>query len=220
MRLKPDGWYEADRGKHFVLTEKGRSEVASFKHMTVGEPTSNYDTQAIKWSVEAGYEIEVPIQDWIVKTGYEVVYDHNGHTLSAGNPVVFPERVLAENYMEHYKSRTWFDHELYIKESIYEGRALKDCQEYNGKQVYNKSWYFGIHALSIGDYVEQSIVDDIIDCLPPACMRSDCVQLGEPASDKKDANGNYRTTYATFKRVSDGVWEYCGNCFRGENVAA
>ena len=215
-----NGWYIADKGKHFVLTEKGEAESATFHNMTVGEPTSDYDTEATHWSVEAGHEIEVDIPDWIVKTGYEVVYDHNGYTLTAGNPIVFPERILAKKYMEHYKNRPWFNHELYIREAVYEGRALKPCKEYSGKQVYNSSWYYGIDTLRIGDLVEQEIIDNLIDCLSPACMRSDCSQLGEPASHEKDTNGNYKATYATFKKVADSIWEYCGNCFRGENVAA
>lgn len=219
MRLR-NGWYQADKGKHFVLTEKGKAEVASFHHKSVGEPTSEYGTEAVHWSVENGYEIEVNIPDWIVKEGYEVVYDHNGYTLTAGNPVVFPERILAEKYMEHYKSRPWFDHELYIREVVYEGRALKPCREYNGKQVYNSSWYYGTDALNVGDLVEQEIVDNLMDSLPPVCMRSDCSQIGEPASHKEDTNGNYKATYATFKKVAEGIWEYCGDCFRGENVAA
>lgn len=215
-----NGWYIADKGKHFVLTEKGKIEVASFRDMTVGEPTSEYDIEAVHWSVDSGYEIEVAISDWIVKEGYEVVYDYKGYTLTAGNPIVFPERILAEKYMENYKSHPWFHHELYIRETIYEGKSLTPCREYNGKQVYNSSWYYGIDALNVGDLVEQNIVDELMDCLPPACMRSDCSQLGEPASHKEDASGNYKATYTTFKKVAEGIWEYCGDCFRGENVAA
>ena len=28
MKLRKDGWYQADKGKYFVLTEKGKNEVA------------------------------------------------------------------------------------------------------------------------------------------------------------------------------------------------
>lgn len=121
--------------------------------------------------------------------------------------------------MKHHKNGVYHDYDLYIKETTYEGRALSPCREYNRKQVYNKDWYYGTDALEVGDLVEQEIVDDIINCLPPVCMRNDCVQLGEPASHKKDANGNFKATYATFKKVSENTWEYCGNCCRGENVA-
>lgn len=214
-----NGWYIADKGKHFVLTEKGKEESATFRNMTVGKPTSDYDTEATRWSVEAGHEIEVDILDCITKTGYEVVYDHNGYTLTAGNPIVFPERILAEKYMEHYKNYSWCDHDLYIREKVYEGRALKPCRQYDGKQVYNKDWYYGTDALKVGDLVEQEIVNDLMDSLSPACMRSDCSQLGEPSSHKEDANGNYKATYATFKKIAEGIWEYCGDCFRGENIA-
>ena len=219
MRLR-NKWYQADKGKHFVLTEKGKAEVASFRDMTVGKPTDEYDTEAVQWSVDSGYEIEIDIPNWTKKTGYEVVYDHKGYTLTAGNPVIFPERILAEKYMKHHKNNVYRDCELYIREAIYEGRALEPCREYNGKQVYNQSWYFGTDALKVGDLVEQEIVSDLMDSLPPVCMRSDCSQIGEPASHKEDANGNYKATYTTFKKVAEGIWEYCGNCFRGENIAA
>ena len=219
MTLK-NGWYIADKGKHFVLTEKGKAESATFRYMTVGEPTREYDTEATRWSVEAGHEIEVDIPNWIVKEGYEVVYDYQGYTFTAGNPVVFPERILAEKYMEHHKNNTYHDYDLYIRETVYEGKALTPCREYNGKQIYNSSWCYSIDILKVGDLIEQEIADNILDSLPPACMRSDCLQLGEPTSHKKDAKGNFKATYATFKKVAEGIWEYCGDCFRGENVAA
>lgn len=73
-----------------------------------------------------------------------------------------------------------------------------------------------------GDYVAQAVVDDAMDCLPPACMTSACSQMGEPYSHRLDPEtGSWRATYATFRRVTsspDGIWQYCGHCFRGETV--
>lgn len=93
---------------------------------------------------------------------------------------------------------------------------------YNGKEVWTEDT-FDYGAVQIGDYVDQAVVDDIMDCLPPACMRSDCSQMGEPYSHRFDPNtGKWRETYATFKRVAgrwpDSIWEYCGHCFLGENT--
>ena len=89
---------------------------------------------------------------------------------------------------------------------------------YNGKKVYGIE-EFKYSEAKIGDYVTQEVVDDAMDCLPPACMRSDCSQMGEPYSMKKDPDtGKWRNVYNTFKRVEKKVWEYCGHCFRGENV--
>lgn len=219
MELRRDGWYRADKGKHFVLTEKGQAEVAGYKYKIVGEPVSEYDTEAVRWSVESGYVIEVDIPDWVVKTGYEVVYDYMGYTLYAGNSMVFPERKLAENYMKHFQSFPWMDRELYIREATYEGRALKECREYNGKQVYNSDWYYGTACLETGDLVEKEIVDDIINCVPPTCMRSDCMQCGEPQSEKlNEVDGKWQLTYATFKQIDGGIYEFCGYCFAGENM--
>lgn len=89
---------------------------------------------------------------------------------------------------------------------------------YNGKEVFTQDT-FSYDKVQIGDYVEQAVVDDAMDCLPPACMRSTCSQMGEPYSHREDPEtGRLRATYATFKKVDKGIWQYCGHCFRGENV--
>lgn len=82
---------------------------------------------------------------------------------------------------------------------------------------------FSYDKVQIGDLVEAAVVMDAMDCLPPACMRLDCAQLGEPYSHREDPeSGKWRATYATFKCLkggwNDGVWEYRGHCFRGENT--
>lgn len=210
-------WYIADEGKHFILTEKGKAECKSYAYKTVGEPVDEYDTEAVYWAVERGYVREVPIPDWEETTGYQVVYDYNGHQLTVGNPIVFPKREIAEKYMRNYQKKPWMDEKLYIKEATYKGHELKPCKEYNGKPVYDELWYYGTDTLNIGDYVTEKIVDDMIDCLPPACMRFNCMQCGEPHSSRIDENGKQRTTYTTFKQIADDVWEYCGDCFLGKN---
>lgn len=92
--------------------------------------------------------------------------------------------------------------------------------QYNGKKVFTQDT-FSYEDIKIGDYVEQAVVDDAMNMLPPACMRSSCSQAGEPYSHRQDPDtGRWRATYATFKRVTsgnDGIWEYCGHCFCGEN---
>jgi len=78
---------------------------------------------------------------------------------------------------------------------------------------------FDCSKMKIGDLVEEEIVDHFMNVLPPACMRSDCSQLGEPYSHREDeTTGKYRATYMTFKKVEEGIWQYCGHCFRGENI--
>lgn len=93
---------------------------------------------------------------------------------------------------------------------------------YNGKEVWTED-NFDYQKVRVGDYVEQAVVDNAMDCLPPACMTSQCAQMGEPYSHREDPDtGKWRATYATFKRVGgewpNGIWQYCGHCFCGENV--
>ena len=93
--------------------------------------------------------------------------------------------------------------------------------KYNGKDVYTTDT-FDYAIAQPGDYVTQEVVNDAMDCLPPACMTSACSQMGEPYSHRQDPEtGRWRATYATFRRVTsgpDGIWQYCGHCFRGETV--
>ena len=93
---------------------------------------------------------------------------------------------------------------------------------YEGKEVWTEE-NFSYQTVKVGDYVEQAVVDNAMDCLPPACMTSRCSQMGEPYSHREDPEtGEFRATYATFKRVGGewphSIWQYCGHCFRGENV--
>ena len=82
----------------------------------------------------------------------------------------------------------------------------------DGKPVYN--WDTIIWAaLDIGDYVENEIADDILDALPPACMRSDCLQLGEPHSHIRG-----KATYLTLSRVDGETWKFRGYCYRGQTT--
>ena len=93
---------------------------------------------------------------------------------------------------------------------------------YDGRPLYNTTT-FSYDAVKVGDYVTQEVVDDAMYCLPPACMRSTCSQMGEPYSSKYDERSDkWRNTYATFCRVQtdplweNNIWRYCGNCFCGE----
>jgi hypothetical protein len=93
---------------------------------------------------------------------------------------------------------------------------------YEGKEVWTEET-FSYQKVQVGDYVEQAVVDNAMDCLPPACMTARCAQMGEPYSHREDPEtGEWKATYATFKKVGgewpNGIWQYCGHCFRGENV--
>ena len=154
---------------------------------------------------------------------YRVVYDYtngsNTYTIEAGQNRWIPSREIAEKILSHKQKEPYFiDTKLYLEEREAEPHNRKDCRTYNGKTVYNPDWFY-FDALSIGDYVEEEIVNDIINSVPPACMRYDCSQCGEASNHMEDERtGRFRATYSTFKRVDGNTWEYCGDCFIGENV--
>ena len=70
-------------------------------------------------------------------------------------------------------------------------------------------------AAQPGDYVEERIVDDMRDVLPPAKMERGFLQVGEPYSHEFDPEtGHWRGTFPTFVKEGQN-WKYCGNCFIG-----
>ena len=217
MRLS-DRKYVADKGKQFVLTEKGKKECASYRHKTVGEPVDECSMVAVAHKVDNGYVIETAINGWTKLKGFEVVYYKNGYRLPAGNPQVFPVRKRAEIYKKHYESYPWFDNGLLIEEVEYEGVPLGESRTYNGKEVIDKEHYFGLDACEAGDYFSEDIINEFVDILHPTYMRCNCLQIGEPVSHLFDENGKLRATYSTFKRIANGIWEYCGDCFKRENI--
>lgn len=50
---------------------------------------------------------------------------------------------------------------------------------YRGKAVLTQDT-FDYATVQIGDYVEQAVVDDAMNCLPPACISAACFQMGCP----------------------------------------
>lgn len=94
-------------------------------------------------------------------------------------------------------------------------------KEFNGKPIWTED-DFDYSTVKIGDYVEETVVDNAMNILPPACMTSASSQVGEPYSHRLDPKtGKWRATYSTFKRIASGpdsIWQYCGHCFCGENV--
>ena len=87
-----------------------------------------------------------------------------------------------------------------------------------GKRIYTED-DFDAATAQVGDLVTFDVVDGFMNALPPASMRYDCSQLGEPYSHMKDpASGRIRATYLTFRGLTCGVWVYCGHCFAGENI--
>ena len=102
-------------------------------------------------------------------------------------------------------------------------------KEYNGQRVYEPSEFDRLEELSVGDLLTGEIVNDGINSLPPAMMRSNCTQFGEASSYRiDDKTGKARPVYSTFRCVksgstgstwdSDAIWRYCGSCFFGESV--
>ena len=72
--------------------------------------------------------------------------------------------------------------------------------KWNGRKVLTaEEWDYS--EAKIGDLVEQELVDDMLDLLPPACMQPDCSQMGEAYSHRQDPDtGKWRPTFHTFKK--------------------
>ncbi len=216
--IKKNNFYKADKGFIFVLTETGRNNCASWKDKKVGEPVDSDDTYAPIWAIEKEYLKEVPDPDWIVSDGYQAVYNCKGHVLSCGNPTVFPFKWMAERAVKAWESRPWNKGQAaFVQECVYEGKKLREMRSFNGKPVYNSdTWMYD--GAEVGDLVEEEIVSFATNCMPSPSRNANCSQLGEPADHRVDEHGQTKATYPTFKKINDGIWQYCGNCFAGKNT--
>lgn len=67
------------------------------------------------------------------------------------------------------------------------------------------------------DMVDEEMVENFVNAVPPVLMYSTCAQAGEPFTHERDEAGRYRPTYATFHRAESGLWQFDGYCFEGEN---
>lgn len=207
-----DYGYRADEGMHFVATEKAK-EWASYRNCVVGEPLDDDDTYAVKSMVDAGAVREVPDPEWVTMPGYRAVYDVHGdgkYIFDAGNPIVYHSREMAEAAVDEFNKRPWNHQKAYVIDAIYKGKRPKACREYEGKPVYNRDhWSYN---RPIGSLVEREIAEDAGNCVPPRTWTRNMIQCGEPAGSKVEG-----ITYATFIRVTEDIWKWCGNCFAGES---
>ena len=94
---------------------------------------------------------------------------------------------------------------------------LEPLPTYNGKTVHDLKSLFedlgGWDNVEVGTYVSKDVADDIVNALPPACWRKDCIQLGEPHDEKYG-----KPTYLTLRHIKERVYQFCGYCHCGENI--
>ena len=202
----------ADEGKQFILTQKGKDEVASWNYKEVGEVMDKFEPA---WAWNSGYIEEVDIPGWTTIHGYRVGnYNKNKIWISAGNPQNFYTLKAAEDYKANYEKYPWLDRELIVDPINFMGVPLKPITNfYKGKEVIDWDHYFGLMAHNIGDYFNDEVVEWFRDCVPPTWNSSTMVQCGEPTNHKK-----HGATYATFVKIADGVWEFKGDCYKGKDV--
>ena len=69
----------------------------------------------------------------------------------------------------------------------------------------------------VGDIVDEAVVDNFMNILPPRTMSYGYLQVGEPHSHRYDLDRRLRPTYMTFAKAN-GIWRYYGHCFAYETI--
>lgn len=96
----------------------------------------------------------------------------------------------------------------------------QDRLKYSGKKKTFDEWTdsgaidFDAYV-GIGDEVDEAIVDNFLEMLPPALHTSHLMQMGEANAHLQDDKGNFSPTFMTFEKVH-GKWYYRGYCFYGK----
>ena len=96
----------------------------------------------------------------------------------------------------------------------------QDKLKYNGKpKTFNEWTESGAidfdSYVGMGNEVDEAIVGNFLELLPPACHTSHLMQMGEPNEHLPDEKGNFLPTFMTFEKV-EGKWYYRGYCFHCE----
>ena len=97
-------------------------------------------------------------------------------------------------------------------------KIILEAEEKSKNSVIYTEDTFNFSTAKVGDLVEEKVVENFMNLLPPVSMTRECSQLGEPYNHIEDENGKFKPVYATFKRLKQDVWIYCGYCFRGQNI--
>ena len=103
-------------------------------------------------------------------------------------------------------------------------KAGRDAIKFSGKPKSLAGWYgSGLNLdeyLAVGDEVDEDLVNEQMNCVPPHVMKAGYLQVGEPYADALDERSEperYRPVYATL--AMDGLrWLYMGHCFTGDTV--
>lgn len=70
----------------------------------------------------------------------------------------------------------------------------------------------GSLKLTVGQIVSDEVVNELVNCVPPAHYGLGLFQCGEPACSEAKT---YETLYDTYRRKGEG-WEYLGHCRLGK----
>lgn len=203
-------WYFAEKGKQFVLTEKGKAECESYENCIIGQPVGKFPDEAIWWAVEKGYVVEQDIPGWTTLKGYQVVWYWDKERVCLGKVHIFPIYKAAENYKNFYESKKSCKQTLYIEEIEYDGVPLKEYHYYNGMEMVDKDHFYGMDAHEVGAYFSEDI---LMEFPLEEVLKGSHYQIREAIDYKPNLIGSLCAVYPTFKRVASGVWEYIGNCF-------
>lgn len=99
------------------------------------------------------------------------------------------------------------------RKRITDSYLVKTCEGWQESGLSNFEDY-----CSVGDHVDDDMVQNFVDSVPPVLLLSFCTQGGEPYSYEVDERGVIRPTFMTFHDLGGGYWQFDGYCFYKENI--
>ena len=110
------------------------------------------------------------------------------------------------------------NHAVIINKDAKEGEPLRINESVDNENFGEKPFYTmddwrvdGSLKPEVGDYVEDEVIEELANSVPPTTYKSTLFQPGEAYTMSKD----YEHLYMTF--VNDGNWKYVGLCPKGTN---
>lgn len=186
----------AEKYKGHIVIKKGLKIVAEFNNIDDEKEYKIYFGNDRTFGVQT-----VGLQS-ALELGQAYAKDHAGEKIV----VIDEDKNIVKEFFEEKKEP--------VKNSIRTATDFKP--RYLSKKEYDDAYQSFSSLVRVGDMVDEQIVEEFRDCLPPVAYNGRYLQCGEAYTHKFNyKTQKYEPAFMTFAK-DVGVWVYKGICFYKE----
>lgn len=198
-----DGNYDETPGKIYYLNGEKISDIK--KGLKIVAEFNNIDDEKeykIYFGNDRTFGVQTVGLQSALELGQAYAKDHAGEKIV----VIDEDKNIVKEFFEEKKEP--------VKNSIRTATDFKP--RYLSKKEYDDAYQSFSSLVRVGDMVDEQIVEEFRDCLPPVAYNGRYLQCGEAYTHKFNyKTQKYEPAFMTFAK-DVGVWVYKGICFYKE----